>query len=199
MRTRELTGPATTNIPHLLPRTSDQILGPFPLGEPAKGGDLTQLPGRPAPAPAGARAIRLLTQREGRRSSSTAERCVELVAVHCNRDGARHGILRIVKIARESVGANARQRRGLRDADRSGRTLGAHAKGIASLPPKGRPASRAFCSSRRERNSTAATPRPVKARLAVGRKREADSHCRCQKTASDADRERCPSHARPLG
>ncbi len=31
----------------LLPRTSDQILGPFyPLGEPSKGGDLTQVAGR---------------------------------------------------------------------------------------------------------------------------------------------------------
>jgi protocatechuate 3,4-dioxygenase, beta subunit len=35
----------------LLPRTSDQILGPFyPLGEPAKGGDLTRVPGRPGQA-----------------------------------------------------------------------------------------------------------------------------------------------------
>ena len=35
----------------LLPRTSDQILGPFyPLGEPAKGGDLTRVPGRPGRA-----------------------------------------------------------------------------------------------------------------------------------------------------
>lgn len=33
--------------PKLLPRTSDQILGPFyPLGEPSKGGDLTQVAGR---------------------------------------------------------------------------------------------------------------------------------------------------------
>jgi protocatechuate 3,4-dioxygenase, beta subunit len=35
----------------LLPRTSDQILGPFyPLCEPAKGGDLTRIPGRPGRA-----------------------------------------------------------------------------------------------------------------------------------------------------
>jgi protocatechuate 3,4-dioxygenase, beta subunit len=35
----------------LLPRTSDQILGPFyPLSEPAKGGDLTRVPGRPGRA-----------------------------------------------------------------------------------------------------------------------------------------------------
>ena len=35
----------------LLSRTSDQILGPFyPLGEPAKGGDLTRVPGRPGRA-----------------------------------------------------------------------------------------------------------------------------------------------------
>lgn len=35
----------------LLPRTSDQILGPFyPLGEPSKGGDLTRVPGRPTRA-----------------------------------------------------------------------------------------------------------------------------------------------------
>jgi protocatechuate 3,4-dioxygenase beta subunit len=35
----------------LLPRTSDQILGPFyPLSEPAKGGDLTRIPGRPGRA-----------------------------------------------------------------------------------------------------------------------------------------------------
>jgi protocatechuate 3,4-dioxygenase beta subunit len=35
----------------LLPRTSDQILGPFyPLVEPSKGGDLTRVPGRPGQA-----------------------------------------------------------------------------------------------------------------------------------------------------
>jgi len=35
----------------LLPRTSDQILGPFyPLSEPTKGGDLTRVPGRPGRA-----------------------------------------------------------------------------------------------------------------------------------------------------
>lgn len=43
--------PATANGTNLLPRTSDQILGPFyPLGEPAKGGDLTRVPGRPGQA-----------------------------------------------------------------------------------------------------------------------------------------------------
>lgn len=43
--------PATADGAHLLPRTSDQILGPFyPLGEPAKGGDLTRVPGRPGRA-----------------------------------------------------------------------------------------------------------------------------------------------------
>jgi protocatechuate 3,4-dioxygenase, beta subunit len=42
---------ATADGAHLLPRTSDQILGPFyPLGEPAKGGDLTRVPGRPGRA-----------------------------------------------------------------------------------------------------------------------------------------------------
>ena len=35
--------------------------------------------------------------------------------------------------------------------------------------------------------------------LAVGREREADSHYRCQKSASDADREPCPNHASPRG
>ena len=40
-------------LPHerLLPRTSDQILGPFfPLSTPSKGGDLTKIPGRPGQA-----------------------------------------------------------------------------------------------------------------------------------------------------
>ena len=48
---------STTANPHaasgqaLLPRTSDQILGPFyPLVEPSKGGDLTKVPGRPGRA-----------------------------------------------------------------------------------------------------------------------------------------------------
>lgn len=50
MRTGELTRPTTINA-RLLPRTSDQILGPFyPLGEPAKGGDLTRVLGRSARA-----------------------------------------------------------------------------------------------------------------------------------------------------
>jgi protocatechuate 3,4-dioxygenase, beta subunit len=40
-----------TNQTSFLPRTSDQILGPFyPLSEPAKGGDLTRIPGRPGRA-----------------------------------------------------------------------------------------------------------------------------------------------------
>jgi protocatechuate 3,4-dioxygenase beta subunit len=48
MRTGEQTHEELTNETRLLPRTSDQILGPFyPLGEPAKGGDLTLVPGRP--------------------------------------------------------------------------------------------------------------------------------------------------------
>jgi protocatechuate 3,4-dioxygenase beta subunit len=43
--------PAAPIGAELLPRTSDQILGPFyPLGEPAKGGDLTCVPGRPGRA-----------------------------------------------------------------------------------------------------------------------------------------------------
>ena len=43
--------PAKTAGAQLLSRTSDQILGPFyPLGEPAKGGDLTRVPGRPGRA-----------------------------------------------------------------------------------------------------------------------------------------------------
>lgn len=38
-------------VPPLLPRTSDQILGPFyPLTEPVKGSDLTVVPGRPGRA-----------------------------------------------------------------------------------------------------------------------------------------------------
>jgi protocatechuate 3,4-dioxygenase, beta subunit len=42
---------ATPAGAELLPRTSDQILGPFyPLSEPAKGGDLTRVPGRPGRA-----------------------------------------------------------------------------------------------------------------------------------------------------
>ena len=50
MRTGELARPTTINA-RLLPRTSDQILGPFyPLGEPAKGGDLTRVLGRSARA-----------------------------------------------------------------------------------------------------------------------------------------------------
>ena len=45
------TEPAKPADAGLLPRTSDQILGPFyPLGEPAKGGDLTRVPGRPGRA-----------------------------------------------------------------------------------------------------------------------------------------------------
>ncbi|HJU30419.1 MAG TPA: protocatechuate 3,4-dioxygenase [Hyphomicrobiaceae bacterium] len=44
-------GAAPRNGATMLPRTSDQILGPFyPLGEPAKGGDLTRVPGRPGRA-----------------------------------------------------------------------------------------------------------------------------------------------------
>lgn len=43
--------PVTPVGAELLPRTSDQILGPFyPLSEPAKGGDLTRVPGRPGRA-----------------------------------------------------------------------------------------------------------------------------------------------------
>jgi protocatechuate 3,4-dioxygenase beta subunit len=45
------TKPAAPAGATLLPRTSDQILGPFyPLGEPAKGGDLTRVRGRPGRA-----------------------------------------------------------------------------------------------------------------------------------------------------
>ena len=45
------TNKATSVGAELLPRTSDQILGPFyPLSEPAKGGDLTRVPGRPGRA-----------------------------------------------------------------------------------------------------------------------------------------------------
>jgi protocatechuate 3,4-dioxygenase beta subunit len=44
-------GTASSAGAALLPRTSDQILGPFyPLGEPAKGGDLTRVSGRPGQA-----------------------------------------------------------------------------------------------------------------------------------------------------
>ncbi len=42
---------ASGSAPTLLPRTSDQILGPFyPLVEPSRGGDLTQVGGRPGRA-----------------------------------------------------------------------------------------------------------------------------------------------------
>ncbi|MET0569122.1 MAG: protocatechuate 3,4-dioxygenase [Hyphomicrobiaceae bacterium] len=51
MPTRDETHSATLVDAGLLPRTSDQILGPFyPLSEPAKGGDLTRVPGRPGRA-----------------------------------------------------------------------------------------------------------------------------------------------------
>jgi protocatechuate 3,4-dioxygenase beta subunit len=51
MRTGEQTDEGAIKGTRLLPRTSDQILGPFyPLGEPAKGGDLTMVPGRPGRA-----------------------------------------------------------------------------------------------------------------------------------------------------
>lgn len=51
MPTSDETHPATPVGVGLLPRTSDQILGPFyPLSEPAKGGDLTRVPGRPGRA-----------------------------------------------------------------------------------------------------------------------------------------------------
>ncbi|MFM9849808.1 MAG: protocatechuate 3,4-dioxygenase [Hyphomicrobiaceae bacterium] len=51
MPTSDGTQPATPVGEGLLPRTSDQILGPFyPLSEPAKGGDLTRVPGRPGRA-----------------------------------------------------------------------------------------------------------------------------------------------------
>ena len=199
MRTRELTAQQqqTSHAScHARPIRYSSLLSLVGAGEGRRSHPAVWTPSARASVHA---AIRLLAQREGCRSSSAAERCVELVAVHSNRDGARHGIFRIVKIAREPVGANARQRRGLRNANRSGRTLGAHAKGIARLPSKGRPASRTFCSSGRECNSTAATPGPIEARLlAVSRKRETDGHCRCQKSASDADREPCPSHAGAL-
>jgi protocatechuate 3,4-dioxygenase beta subunit len=47
----EAIGTASSAGAALLPRTSDQILGPFyPLGEPAKGSDLTRVPGRPGQA-----------------------------------------------------------------------------------------------------------------------------------------------------
>jgi protocatechuate 3,4-dioxygenase, beta subunit len=51
MPTSDEAHPATPVSAGLLPRTSDQILGPFyPLSEPAKGGDLTRVPGRPGRA-----------------------------------------------------------------------------------------------------------------------------------------------------
>src|SRR5882757_243054 len=51
MLTSNQTKTATPVGAELLSRTSDQILGPFyPLSEPAKGGDLTRIPGRPGRA-----------------------------------------------------------------------------------------------------------------------------------------------------